>query len=85
MAAQSLERTGSLSAKAACTASDSDGIAGDSAGDSIEYTIDLENTGTTTLTAVDVSSAALRHQLDRYLHRVGWRYDAKLELYESFL
>lgn len=59
---QSLKRTGILSAVAACLVRDTDGITGDSAGDSIAYTITLANTGTTTLTDMSVSSATLMAQ-----------------------
>lgn len=45
--------------------SDSDGIGGDSAGDKMKLTIDLGNTGSTTLTAIDISSVELRNQVER--------------------
>lgn len=65
-ATQKLERTASLSATAACTVQDTDGIEGDSAGDHIAYTIELSNTGTTTLATISVSSATLETQVERY-------------------
>lgn len=42
------------------------GLAGDSAGDKIKYTITLNNTGTTTLNSMTVSSAELLAQFERY-------------------
>ena len=65
-ATQSLERTAILSATAACTIQDTDGVEGDSAGDHISYTIDLMNAGTTTLSAISVWSASLESQVERY-------------------
>lgn len=56
---QSLERSTILSAEATCTILDTDDMEGDSAGDGIAYTIDLENTGTTTLTMITVSADLL--------------------------
>lgn len=65
-ATQYLERKGELSASARAVVIDSDGIVGDSAGDTIEYTIELTNTGTTSLTSISVSSALLLDQYERY-------------------
>lgn len=56
---QLFERTGILSAEAACAVEDTDGIEGHSAGDDIDYTIDLTNTGTTTLSLIVVSADLL--------------------------
>lgn len=44
---------------------DLDGVRGASAGDIIEYTIELNNTGTTTLTNVEISDQNLDDQLER--------------------
>lgn len=56
---QTLQRTGVLSSVATSSFEDTDGTAGDSAGDSMFYKISLNNTGTTTLTTIVVSSAVL--------------------------
>lgn len=70
---QSLKRIAILSATAKSTIKDTDEIEGDSAGDHMTYRIDLNNTGTTTLSAISVSSAILEYQKERYVSRVGRR------------
>lgn len=65
-AVQLLERTGICFVSATTTVEDDTGLAGDSAGDKIKYTITLDNTGSTTLTSITVSSDQLLAQLERY-------------------
>lgn len=48
------------------TVEDDIALAGDSAGDKIKYIITLDNTGTTTLNSISVSSAELLAQFERY-------------------
>lgn len=64
---QLLRRTGVLSADAYCTIRDTDDMVGHSAGDTIDYNIDLTNTGTTTLTMITVSADMLPQE--RYGHQ----------------
>lgn len=64
-ATQTLQTSGMLSALAPATLSDSDGVDGDSAGDIITYAITLNNTGTTTITSIKISSDMLLSQFER--------------------
>lgn len=45
---------------------DLDGVIGASAGDAIEYTIELKNTGTTTIWNIEVSDKILDGQIQRW-------------------
>ncbi|CAM9655711.1 unnamed protein product, partial [Sphacelaria rigidula] len=58
-ATQTLHRTAGVATSVNATMRDSDSVAGDSAGDTIQYIIKLINEGTTTLTGINVSSALL--------------------------
>jgi len=65
-AVQRLERIGKMDVSSSTVGKYDIGIAGDSAGDTIKYTIVLVNTGTTTLKSIKVSSSQLLEQLERY-------------------
>lgn len=65
-AVQPLKRTGSVLVSASTKAEYDAGVAGDSAGDTIQFKIILVNTGTTTLSSMSVSSAQLLEQFERY-------------------
>ncbi|CAN0092424.1 unnamed protein product, partial [Sphacelaria rigidula] len=56
---QTLHRTAGVATSVNATMRDSDLVPGDSAGDTIQYMIQLVNEGTTTLTGISVSSALL--------------------------
>ncbi len=70
MAVQSLERTGEVNVSLSTTPKGDTGLAGDSAGDTINYTILLNNTGTTTLRNITVTSPQLLAQFERYVLNV---------------
>lgn len=65
IAVQSLERTGEILIFSSTRVKDDKDLAGDSAGDTIDYAILLENNGTTTLSAISVSSTQLLAQFER--------------------
>lgn len=65
-AVQRLERIGVINVSSSTIVENDMGLAGDSAGDSIRYTIVLVNTGTTTLKLIEVFSAQLQEQFERY-------------------
>lgn len=68
-ATQALSRTADLNVSVSAGVVDSDATSGDSAGDTIEYTIKLGNNGTTTLSDISAFSALLLGQLSRYGRR----------------
>ncbi len=67
-AVQRLERIGVMDVSSSTVGIDDIGIAGDSAGDTIKYTIVLANAGTTTLKSIKIFSSQLLEQLERYGH-----------------
>lgn len=66
IAVQELERTGEVSVSSNTTIKKDGDPDGDSAGDTIDYTILLTNNGTTTLSNITVTSAQLLEQVQRY-------------------
>lgn len=65
MASQVLLSKSNVSISAETTLVDSDGVHGASSGDTIEYNIKLNNTGTTTLNTTVVWDPILEEQLQR--------------------
>ena len=63
---QPLERTGEVSVSVGTTPKADNGLAGDSAGDTVDFIILLNNTGTTTLSNITVTSTQLLAQFERY-------------------
>lgn len=66
-ATQLLQRLGELSVWCDATVRDTDTKDGPSAGDTIEYKIRLNNTGSTTLKSISVTSTLLLGQFDRWV------------------
>ena len=81
-ATQTLHRTAGVATSVNATMRDSDSVPGDSAGDTIEYTIQLVNEGTTTLTGISVYSALLMAQEARYR---GHRFVSDFSFHAAYL
>lgn len=65
-----------VSISATTTLEDSDGVDGASASDTIEYAIEMQNTGTTTLSNLEVFDEIMDKQLQRWEKGVSECYSA---------